>query len=210
MIWDRLFGTFKEEEAGEEITYGTTTQLKSWNPAWANTHYYVQMYTKAKRMKRADKFKLIFAKPGWLPHYLGGPVPVKEVDKATWQKYDTDTNIYFKIYAIVQYFVLLGGGILYMLHYNELSLFYKAVFFMLILITMLITGGIFENKRWIIFAEYARLVLVLVSLNTFYYFWFISWFNFTMVVSSIGFAACVAFFTWAYINTRPFNTVTAD
>ena len=207
MVWDRMFGTFKEEENDVEITYGITTQLKSWNPAWANTHYYVEMYEKAKGMKWADKFRMIFAKPGWMPEYLGGQVIVQEVDKTTFKKYDADTNVYFKIYAVIQYFVLLGGSILYMEHYKEMDLFYKAVFFSLILITMLITGGIFENKRWIIFAEYARLVLVMISLNTFYYLKFIDWFNFTMVVSSIGFAAFVAFFTYSYLNSRTLTAV---
>jgi hypothetical protein len=81
------------------------------------------------------------------------------------------------------------------------------VFFLLILTTMLITGAIFENKRWIVYAEYARLVLVMVSLNTFYYFWFLGWFNFTIIASSIGFAACVAFFTYSYLNSKTFSAV---
>lgn len=46
MIWDRMFGTFKEEDTNEEIIYGITTQLKSWNPIWANVHYFVEMYKK--------------------------------------------------------------------------------------------------------------------------------------------------------------------
>jgi len=96
------------------------------------------------------------------------------------------------------------------MHYKDMSVFYKVVFFLLILITMLITGGIFENKRWIIFAEYARLVLVMISLNTFYYFWFTGWFNFTIIVSSIGFATCVAFFTYSYLNSRALTTVRTE
>jgi len=208
MIWDRLFGTFQEEDTADVITYGVTTQLKSWNAAWANTHYFVEMYQKARSMKWADRFKMIFARPGWLPDYMGGTVTVKEVDRATYKKYDADTNLYFKIYAVVQFFILLGGSILYMVHYKEMSSFYKVIFFLLILITMLITGAIFENKRWIIFAEYTRLVLVMIGLNTFYYFWFINWFNFTIVASSIAFVACVAFFTYSYLTSgfRSINT----
>ena len=206
MIWDRMFGTFQEEQTNDEITYGVTTQLKSWNPVWANTHYYAEIFEKTKEMKLADKFRMIFAKPGWLPSYMGGAIEVKEVNLDTYKKYDTDTNIYFKVYALFQFFVMLGCGVLYMTNYKDMSLFYKADFFLLMLITMLITGGIFENKRWIIFAEYVRLVLVMVSLNTFYYYWFINWFNFTMVVSSIGFAACVVFFTYSYITSRRLET----
>lgn len=201
MIWDRMFGTFKKEENKDEIHYGITTQLKSWNPAWANTHYYVEMYEKARNMKWLDKVKVIFARPGWLPEYMGGQQHVQEVDNNTYNKYDASSNIYFRIYAIAQFFVLLWGTVQYMAHYSEISTFYKVVFFMLLLLTMLIMGAIFENKRWIIVAEYARLALVMVSLNTFYYYWFINWFNVMMVTSAIIFIACVGFFTYSYIIT---------
>lgn len=200
MIWDRMFGTFKEEETGTEIYYGITTQLKSWNPVWANTHYFVEMFQKARSMKWLDKFKMIFAMPGWLPDYMGGTLPIPEPAENNFTKYNADTNIYFKIYVVLQYFIMLGGAVLYMMHFKEMSLFYRTIFFLLILITMLITGAIFESKRWVIYAEYARLVLVMLALNTFYYFWHLSWFNFTIIVSSIGFAACVVFFTWTYFT----------
>ncbi|MDB5284771.1 MAG: Sterol desaturase [Bacteroidota bacterium] len=207
MIWDRMFGTFKEEEAEDEITYGITTQLKSWNPAWANVHYYVEMFQKAREMKGFDKVRMIFAKPGWMPEYLGGFRYVQEVDKSTFQKYDANTNLYFKIYAVVQFFIMLSVSLLYMLHFKEMSLFYKTVFFCLILITMLITGAIFENKRWVVYAEYARLVLVMLSLNTFYYFWYLNWFNATIILSSVLFAGCIIFFTWSYLHREPAKTL---
>jgi hypothetical protein len=202
MIWDRLFGTFKAEEDKEKIHYGITTQFNSWNPAWANVHYYIELFEKARNMKWFDKLKVVFAKPGWLPEYLGGQQQVKAVDEGTYKKYDSSTNIYFRIYAAVQFCVLLWATVQYMSHYSTISMFYKTVFFLLMLITMLIIGAIFENKRWIVVAEYARLVLVMLSLNTFYYFWYINWFNVTMIVSAALFVGCVAFFTYSYIVTR--------
>jgi hypothetical protein len=66
---------------------------------------------------------------------------------------------------------------------------------------MLITGAIFENKRWMVYAEYARLVLVMIGLNTFYYFWHLNWFNITVIASSVVFAGCIIFFTYSYLTT---------
>ena len=40
LIWDRLFGTFQEERDDEPCIYGVRGQLKSWNPVWANLHYW--------------------------------------------------------------------------------------------------------------------------------------------------------------------------
>jgi len=202
MFWDRMFGTFIEEEEGTEIYYGITTQLKSWNPVWANTHYFVEMFQKARNMKVLDKLRMIFAMPGWLPDYLGGTAPIPEPRESNITKYNADTNIYFKLYVVLQYFIMLGGAMLYMVHYKEISGFYKVVFFLLILTTMLICGAIFENKRWVVYAEYARLALVMVCLNTFYYFWYLNWFNFTIIVSSVAFTACVTFFTYSFIVAR--------
>jgi len=202
MIWDRMFGTFMEEEKETEIYYGITTQLKSWNPVWANTHYFVEMFQKARSMKWLDKFKMIFAMPGWLPDYMGGTQPIPEPSESNITKYNADTNVYFKIYVVLQYFIMLGGASLYMMHFKEISLFYKAVFFLLIITTMLICGAIFENKRWVVYAEYARLLLVMICLNSFYYFWHLNWFNFTIIVSSVAFAACVIYFTWSYFTGK--------
>src|SRR5690606_41132727 len=39
MIWDRLFGTFQEEE--ERPIYGITTPVNSWNPVMANIQPFV-------------------------------------------------------------------------------------------------------------------------------------------------------------------------
>ncbi len=37
IVWDKLFGTFQLEE--EEVAYGVTKPLESWNPLWANFDY---------------------------------------------------------------------------------------------------------------------------------------------------------------------------
>jgi alkylglycerol monooxygenase len=210
MIWDRMFGTFQAEEAGDTIYYGTTTQLKSWNPAWANLQYYVDMFQKARQMQWVDKLKLIWARPGWLPAYMGGFQHVQEVDAANYHKYDTKTNMWFSIYAVLQFAVLIWGTVQYMAFYPTISVFYKVLFFTLILLTMLIIGGIFENKRWIIYAEYARLVLAMVSLNTFYYFWHLNWFTVVLVVSAIIFAGFVGLLTYSYINTTKAQPAMAE
>jgi hypothetical protein len=62
-----------------------------------------------------------------------------------------------KLYAALQFVVLLWGTVQYLAHYSVISAFYKVFFFALILLTMLITGAIFENKRWIIYAEYVTI-----------------------------------------------------
>lgn len=77
IIWDRLFGTFEPEAA--EPVYGPVKPLGSFNPLWANLHYWVQMAELARGSRRfADKLRALVAPPEWRPADLGGPVVVPE------------------------------------------------------------------------------------------------------------------------------------
>ena len=48
IIWDRLFGTFQQEE--ERPTYGIIKPIQSWNPVWANISHYASMAEDLKRI----------------------------------------------------------------------------------------------------------------------------------------------------------------
>lgn len=193
IIWDRMFGTFQLEE--EAPTYGITTQLKSWNPAWANFHYYVEMWNNAKRMSNwKDKFRIIFARPGWLPEELGGFQNVPEVSK-DYKPFDTPAHKGFNLYVGIQFLLIAAGLVAFMYHFDSISTPYQFLFLGLIITSGVICGAIFENKRWVIVAEYARLALVVVSLNVFYYSWYIDWFTVMLVGSLIAFVLFVPWFT---------------
>jgi sterol desaturase/sphingolipid hydroxylase (fatty acid hydroxylase superfamily) len=40
ILWDRLFGTFRDEDLAEPCVYGTRGALNSWDPLWANAEVY--------------------------------------------------------------------------------------------------------------------------------------------------------------------------
>lgn len=64
IIWDRLFGTFSEEE--EDPVYGITTNIHTFNPLKIATHEYVSLWKDVRRAKKfSDKLKYIFYPPGW-------------------------------------------------------------------------------------------------------------------------------------------------
>ena len=87
IVWDRLFGTFAEER--EEPVYGITKPLASFNPLWANLHYWVEMWDVARRTARPlDRLRVLWARPGWRPADLGGPLQPPEVDRSSYVKFD--------------------------------------------------------------------------------------------------------------------------
>lgn len=196
IIWDRLFGTFQKEE--ESPTYGITTQLKSMNPLWSNFHYYVELKQQMKSMNLWQKFKLLFAKPGWSPD---GPPPSElikhtKLDRA---KYNPTLPNEMGIYVFVQLIFIVWATVAYMNHFADLSLFFKWFFAGLIVLSMTICSGLFEKKKWVFFAEYARILMVGFSVNTFYYFNHADWFL-TMLVFSIISAA--VFYVWFSLALR--------
>lgn len=91
IVWDRMFGTFQEEE--EKPTYGITTPVKSWNPVWVNLQHYQWMWSQLKLTKGlTDKVKFLFYKPGWRPAYLGGYMAPPAVDKASYEKFQSPAH----------------------------------------------------------------------------------------------------------------------
>jgi len=66
VIWDRLFGSFKEET--EPCVYGTVKPLASWNPLAAVGQFYGEMWRRMRATPRwADKLRVPFKSPGWMP-----------------------------------------------------------------------------------------------------------------------------------------------
>jgi alkylglycerol monooxygenase len=68
IVWDRLFGTFQEEDGHEPIVYGTRAPLRSFNPLWANLQVYGDLLRDSWRAGRwADKLRVWLKPPGWRP-----------------------------------------------------------------------------------------------------------------------------------------------
>jgi hypothetical protein len=78
VIWDRMFGTFKEEE--ETCVYGTTKPLDSWNPFKAVFSVFAELFNKIKNAKGFEElWKCFFANPSWQPAALKGDVDIANV-----------------------------------------------------------------------------------------------------------------------------------
>lgn len=68
IIWDRLFGTFQEEQK-EEIVYGLVVNIESFNAFYLQL-FYLKNLIKKGTSTRADKFVVFWKGPSWFP---GGP-----------------------------------------------------------------------------------------------------------------------------------------
>lgn len=167
IIWDRMFGTFQAEE--EKPTYGITKPLNSWNPIYANFSHYVSMAEDLKMIpKWSDRFRYLFMKPGWLPAYLGGYRAAPPVDKTTYRKYDPPSNMSLNLYVTLQYTLCLVGTSLFLFNAGKMNLGEKVFLTALICLTVVNSGVLFEQRAWVKFAEWIRVIaypLILIALT---------------------------------------------
>ncbi len=174
IIWDKMFGTFQPEE--EKPVYGITKPINSWNAAYANVSHYVEMSKDLKRIDPwIDKIKYLFHKPGWLPDYLGGYRPAPEVDNTSYKKYTTPVPLLLNLYVLFQYAIGLGGTALFLFSQknkdgsDHFTLAENLFFALLISITVVNCGVLFENRKWAKYSEWIRIVLYPFLLIAFCY-----------------------------------------
>jgi alkylglycerol monooxygenase len=168
IIWDRMFGTFQEEE--EKPTYGITKPLNSWNPIFANVSHYIAMKEDMVRIpKWRDRLKYLFMKPGWLPDYLGGYRPALAVDKNSYRKYDPPSTMSLNLYVLVQYLICLTGTAIFLFKAGSISMTMKVFISVAISLMVMNCGVLFEQRNWVKWSEWFRIFSYPVALSAFTY-----------------------------------------
>lgn len=167
IIWDRLFGTFQKEE--EEVVYGITTPLASWNPLWANFHYWVELFN---TFKNADglkeKLSVFFGSPGWFPKSMGGRQYPKEIDMDKYQKYSPTYEPKFNAYIFFQFVFSLAIASVLLFTASKLSTIQLLSNCVLVILGLTSYGALMEQKNWAKTIESFRLFLWLILPFMFY------------------------------------------
>ena len=89
ILWDRLFGTFAEEDDAEKVVYGTRAPLRSFDPVWANLQVYKDLVLDSWRARSwADKLRVWLKPPGWRPADVAAAFPKPAFDIHALRRYD--------------------------------------------------------------------------------------------------------------------------
>jgi alkylglycerol monooxygenase len=157
IVWDRLFGTFGSER--QEPVYGITRPLASWNPLWANLHYWAELWDVARRTSRpADALRLWWQRPGWRPAELGGSVTPPPVERATYVKYDVPLSGSLAAYVLVQFVLVNLAAVTFLASTDALPLPIRAAAAAAIALSLLSLGGLLDRRRWARTLEGLRLL----------------------------------------------------
>ena len=157
ILWDKLFGTFEPE--GEEVVYGVTKPLASWNPVWANFDTWLDLGHAARATRRwRDKLHVFLARPGWQPEDLGGfqaPPPVARGAP----KYDPEVPRSISRYATLQFVQVVALSVGFPLVAADLPAAQQAAVVVGIVWGLLNVGALFDGRRWATTSEWVRLVV---------------------------------------------------
>jgi uncharacterized membrane protein YhhN len=106
ILWDRLFGSFKEEK--EPCVYGTRSPLDSWDPLWANAEVYWSLLKDSWHANRwADKVRIWFKPPGWRPADVAARFPRPAFDISQVQTFQPAASRAVLWFAAAQFMLLL-------------------------------------------------------------------------------------------------------
>ncbi len=167
IIWDKLFGTFARERKDVQIVYGLTKPLGSHSFLWQHFHFILEIYLNFRHARGFKaKWKVLFGKPDDLdPRYrsvlerhLLNLAPGKSLQPTVAiRQYVTGQTIFS--------LSLLFVTILFEHHLSRTQL---VLFSLFILISLINSGAILDQRRWIFYLEYARMVLVILAIGLFY------------------------------------------
>eukprot|EP01112_Ceratiomyxa_fruticulosa_P007928 TRINITY_DN2065_c0_g1_i1.p1 TRINITY_DN2065_c0_g1~~TRINITY_DN2065_c0_g1_i1.p1 ORF type:complete len:451 (+),score=71.13 TRINITY_DN2065_c0_g1_i1:381-1733(+) len=164
IIWDKMFGTFEPE--GEEVVYGLTTPVASYNPIYTLLHQFYDLYkvvSKIPNISLGEKLYIYFIKG---PGYVHPNTPTSKSTENTeeklkpYSKYDPKIPLFNKIYAVFHWLTFFA--IAYILThptFEEAPLDLKFWLTFYVIYGFLSTGLILENHKYASLVELSRLLM---------------------------------------------------
>jgi sterol desaturase/sphingolipid hydroxylase (fatty acid hydroxylase superfamily) len=158
IVWDRLFGTFVEEDDTDRPVYGTRSPLRSWNPLWANAEVYWRTAQDAWHAKRwRDKLQVWLRPPGWRPADVAARYPKPDFMMPT-ERYAPPMSLPMKLYVLAQFAMLLGMATQFLAMAGKASLAELGGYALYQLASLCVLGALMEGRRWAPWAEALRLL----------------------------------------------------
>jgi len=145
IIWDRLFGSFQEED--ERCVYGTRSPLQSWDPIWANAEVYWALARDTWRTRRwRDKLRLWIKPPGWRPADVATLDPKPAFDITQVRRYDPPASRGVRAFAGAQFVALLAGTTVFLWFSDVLPLAPALVWLAALTAALWATGAVLQGR----------------------------------------------------------------
>ncbi|HLT25854.1 MAG TPA: sterol desaturase family protein [Zeimonas sp.] len=195
IVWDRLFGTYAEEDDADPPVYGTRKPLRSWNPLWANVEVYSWMLHDIVHTRRwRDRLRVLVSRTGWRPDDLRDASPRLPfpLDRP---RYAPHASRSAHGYAFVQFALVLAAAVHFLQWHAHATTLEVLAYFAWIALALTTIGWMLEGRRigaWLEAARNAGTALALLATQ--------SWFGIVPPDSlgpSVVAAAALAGAAWA-------------
>ena len=123
MLWDRLFGTFQEEDAQKPCVYGTRGALNSWDPLWANLEVYWALAQSSWSTPRwSDKLLIWFKPPGWQSAAMARSNPKPPFQLESVVTFNPPLSRAQQWFASLQFVLAMGAVLVFLWHVDGMPL----------------------------------------------------------------------------------------
>lgn len=147
VVWDRMFGTFKDEDDAERCVYGTRGLLNSWDPLWANAQVYAGLAHDSWHARSwADKLRVWVKPPGWRPADVARRFPEPAFRMEQMQRYQPPMSRAVQWFALVQFAALLAGVAVFLWRADAAPLAHNAIWFAVLLVAQWSLGAVMQGR----------------------------------------------------------------
>ena len=196
IIWDRIFGSFREENEATPCVYGTRSALNSWDPLWANFEVYSALWQASRRFPRwRDKLLVWVKPPGWEPPGLDARLKKPAFELRQVSTFNPPMGPGLMWFSGLNFLALLGAVLTLLWHADAMPFTDAAIWTAAITTGMWALGAAMQGRLspWLaVAAQLAALstVTALMGLVSWHYF-----FKPATMLFAIIFVALYAYFT---------------
>lgn len=157
IFWDKIFGTFAEESDKEKIVYGISRPLESYSFLWQHFHYLIEIIASAYFAKGfKNKWNTILGPPKVIDPNIRKKIETKY--KIIHQKAETSKMLSRAITINTVIIILFEFFYILLEHYQ--NLYQLLLGALIILVSVIITGAMLEQRRWIFHLEIFRIIIL--------------------------------------------------
>ncbi len=147
IVWDRIFGSFRDEDASEPCIYGTRSALNSWDPLWSNAEVYWTLAQDSWHTAHwSDKLRVWFKAPGWHPADLAAHFPKPAFDIAQVQTFHPPMGRSVQAFSVLQFTALIVGVSALLWYAQELPLPLAGVWFSALTAALWALGALMQGR----------------------------------------------------------------
>ena len=166
IVWDKLFGTFQEENKLNPPVYGIMRPANTWNPIVINFKHLLQILKDAYRAENfKDKVKIWFMPTGWRPDSVKNNFKIEYIDDPhQLKKYDTNNSVQILIWSWIQLFF--AGFIMFLILLN-ISIFSQILTIFLCMFLFLHISSytfLLDENKWALIMEFSKFLIITLLL----------------------------------------------